>query len=161
MLDDADAVLRAIGVPADRVVAFGRSLGSLFAVEVAARNPSLAGLVLESGIADPLEPSLLRVRPEDVGLTPEAFRAAVDSRVNQQAKLRGYTGPLLVLHAAGDQLIPLSHGQRTYSWGGGAPQDKTLVVFDRGDHGSIYPENRVEYLEHLASFLTRIESTRH
>jgi len=160
MLDDANTVFRAIGVPADRVVAFGRSLGSLFAVEIAARNPSLAGLVLESGIADPLEPELLRVTPEDVGLTPEAFRAEVDARVNQQDKLRGYTGPLLVLHTAGDRLIPVSHAERAFSWGGGRPEDKALVVFERGDHGSIYPENRREYLERVGMFLAKVEASK-
>jgi pimeloyl-ACP methyl ester carboxylesterase len=156
MLDDADTVFRAMGVPPERAVAFGRSLGSLFAVEVAARHPSLAGLVLESGIADPLEPAILRVKPEDVGMSADAFRAAVDSRVNQRTKLRAYAGPLLVLHAAGDNLIPLSHGERNFTWGGAPEHDKSLVVFPHGDHGTIFAANRTDYLQKLASFLAKV-----
>ncbi|MEO8662646.1 MAG: alpha/beta hydrolase [Bryobacteraceae bacterium] len=51
MLGDGEQVVAALGVPAERVVAFGRSLGSLYAIELARRLPSLRGLVLESGIA--------------------------------------------------------------------------------------------------------------
>jgi pimeloyl-ACP methyl ester carboxylesterase len=160
MLDDAEAVFQAVGARAEQIVPFGRSLGSLFAVEVAARHPDVAGLVLESGIADPLEPALLRISPEDVGMSEEAFRAAADARVNQQQKLRGYRGPLLVLHAKGDQLIPPSHAERTLTWGGAPPSEKKLVLFDRGDHGTIYPANRAEYLAHLASFLAKVGSPR-
>jgi alpha-beta hydrolase superfamily lysophospholipase len=160
MLEDVETVFRAAGVPAERVVAFGRSLGSLFAVEVAAHHPDLAGLVLESGIADPLEPAILRVTPEDVGMSPEEFRAAVDARVSQRAKLESYAGPLLVLHTAGDRLIPPSHAERTFSWAGAADEHKTLVMFERGDHGSIFPENQREYLGHLEAFLSKIDAGR-
>jgi pimeloyl-ACP methyl ester carboxylesterase len=160
MLDDAETVFQAIGVPPERVVVFGRSLGSLFAVEVAARHPTLAGLVLESGIADPLEPALLRISPEDVGMSPEAFRAEADARVNQRVKLGAYAGPLLVLHATGDQLIPAAHAERMFAWGGAPPGDKTLVLFERGDHGSIYPANRADYAGHLAAFLAKVGARR-
>jgi pimeloyl-ACP methyl ester carboxylesterase len=158
MLDDAETVFQAVGVPAERIVPFGRSLGSLFAVEVAARHPTVAGLVVESGIADPLEPALLRVSPEDFGMTAESFRAAADARVNQELKLRAYGGPLLVLHTLGDQLIPPSHAERMFAWASGPEVDKTLVMFDQGDHGSIYAANRTAYLGHLASFLAQIAS---
>jgi dipeptidyl aminopeptidase/acylaminoacyl peptidase len=98
----------------------------------------------------------LRVSPEDFGLSAEAFRAAADARVNQEAKLRRYKGPLLVLHTAADQLIPPSHAERLVAWSGAPAADKTLVMFDRGDHGTIYPENRTAYLGQLAAFLARI-----
>jgi alpha-beta hydrolase superfamily lysophospholipase len=160
MLEDADTVFRAMGVPAERVIAFGRSLGSLFAVEVAARHPRLAGLVLESGIADPLERAILRVSPDDVGMTPEEFRSAVDARVNQQAKLEAYAGPLLVLHTVHDALIPASHAERTFAWGGAPQTDKTLVMFDEGDHGSIFPANREAYLEQVAKFIAKVDVAR-
>jgi pimeloyl-ACP methyl ester carboxylesterase len=156
MLDDAETIFQAVGVPAERIVPFGRSLGSLFAVEVAARHPEVAGLVIESGIADPLEPALLRVSPEDFGMSAESFRAAADARVNQEQKLRAYSGPLLVLHTTGDRLIPPSHAERMFAWASAPASDKSLVMFDHGDHGSIYPANRTAYLGHLASFLAQI-----
>ena len=73
MLDDVEAVLRAAGPP-ERLVVFGRSVGSLFALEAVARCPGVAGLVLESAIADPLERLLLRVTPRELGVTPPPSR---------------------------------------------------------------------------------------
>ena len=45
MLDDVAAVMAAAGPP-ERLVVFGRSVGSLFALEAVARCPEVAGLVL-------------------------------------------------------------------------------------------------------------------
>ena len=134
MLDDVEAVFAATGVPANRIVPFGRSLGSLFAVEACARHPDAAGLVIESGIADPLEPKLVRVSPQELGTSREALEEAVRERLDQKAKLAGFRGPLLVLHTLADALIAPSHGERIASWGGARAEHKRLVLFERGDH---------------------------
>ena len=156
MLGDAECVFQATGAPASRVVPFGRSLGSLFAVEIAARHPDVAGLVVESGIADPLERTLVRVSPEDLGASPTELLAAVHSHFDQRAKLASYEGPLLVMHTAADMLIDRSHADRMYTWGGAAAEDKELVIFEQGDHGTIFPANRDAYLEQLRQFLARL-----
>jgi hypothetical protein len=153
MLDDVAATVRGAGLDPRRVVFFGRSVGSLFALEGVARFPEAAGLVLESGIADVLERLLLRVEPAELGVTPAAFEAAVARRLDQRQKIAGYRGPVLVLHAARDGLVDVSHGERLAAWAGGAA---TLRTFARGDHNSILSENQEEYLEALGAFLGRI-----
>lgn len=158
MLDDSEVVFRALGVPASRVIAFGRSLGSLFAVEVASRHRDLAGLVLESAIADPLEPGLARVSAEDLGVSDQELVAAVRARFDQAAKLASYPGPLLVMHTSGDLLIPPSHAQRNWQSGGAPPGDKELVMFAQGDHGSIYPVNHAEYIARLGAFVEKVRA---
>jgi pimeloyl-ACP methyl ester carboxylesterase len=156
MLGDAECVFQATHAPAPRVVPFGRSLGSLFAVEVAARHPDVAGLILESGIADPLERSLVRVSAEDLGASPSELQDAVRSHFDQRAKLASYEGPLLVMHTADDMLIARSHADRMFAWGGAPTEDKRLVIFEQGDHGTIFPANRDAYLDHLRVFLDRL-----
>ncbi|MGA3120467.1 MAG: alpha/beta hydrolase [Polyangiaceae bacterium] len=156
MIDDAEVVFQAVGLPAERIVAFGRSLGSLFAVEVVARHPDAAGLVIESGIADPLEATIARVSAEDLGTSPHALAAEVAARFDQRAKLAAYRGPILVLHTAQDMLIPASHAERLASWGGAPATEKKLVIFPQGDHGTIYPANRAAYIAELGSFLGRL-----
>jgi pimeloyl-ACP methyl ester carboxylesterase len=151
MLDDAEAVFAASGLPAERVVLFGRSLGSLCAIELAARRPDVAGVILESGIADPLD--LLPVPPERLGVSRAALEAATAGLFDHRAKLGRYPGRMLVLHTARDGLIPLSHAERNVAWGGAPPADKELVVFPRGDHNRIFLENRDEYLDRLGRFL--------
>jgi len=155
MLGDVPAIVRGAGLDPRRVVFFGRSVGSLFALEGVARFPEAAGLVLESGIADVLERLLLRVGPAELSTSPAAFAAAVAGRLDQRAKIAGYRGPVLVLHAEQDGLVEVSHGERLAAWAGGPA---TLRTFPRGDHNSILAENQEEYLAALESFLDGLSS---
>jgi len=150
MLDDVAAVLRAAGPP-EKLVVFGRSVGSIFALEAVARVPEVAGLVLESAIADPLERLLLRVTPRELGAAAGAFEAAVAARLDHRAKIGGYRGPVLVMHTRHDGLVDVSHGERLAAWAGGPA---TLRVFETGDHNSILYENQEAYLSLLEAFLT-------
>jgi pimeloyl-ACP methyl ester carboxylesterase len=152
MLDDVAAVLRVAGPPG-RLVVFGRSVGSLFALEAVASRPGVAGLILESAIADPLERLSLRVDPRELGVTPAAFRSAVAARLDQQGKIAGYRGPVLILHSRHDGLVEVSHAERLAAWAGGAV---TLRIFERGDHNSILAANADEYLAVVADFLARV-----
>jgi pimeloyl-ACP methyl ester carboxylesterase len=154
MLGDVDAIVRAAGVPVERIVAFGRSVGSIFAIELAHRHPGIAGLILESGIASPLERLLLRVTPAELGVTAAAFEAEVLRHLDHRRKLGAYRGPLLVLHARRDHLVDVSHAERAHAWAASA--DKELVIFPRGDHNSILFENQADYWAALARFTGRI-----
>jgi pimeloyl-ACP methyl ester carboxylesterase len=150
MLDDVEAVIRAAGAPPERLVLFGRSVGSIFALEAVSRFPAVAGLALESGIADVLERLLLRVDPEDVGATPAQFAAAVAARLDHRRKLAGYPGPVLVMHTLFDDLVPVTHGERLAEWAAGPVLRK---LFDRGDHNSILAHNEEAYFDALAELV--------
>ncbi len=67
MLEDVQQTIEAIGQPHNKLVLFGRSVGSLFAIKAAELFPDVAGLILESAIADPLQRLLLRMSPEELG----------------------------------------------------------------------------------------------
>src|SRR5438093_9808455 len=99
LLDDVPAVVKALPVTPSQLVAFGRSLGSLYAIELVHRFPETAGLIIESGIADPLERILLRVRPEELGTTATELADEVGARLDPKATLNAYTGPGPVLPA--------------------------------------------------------------
>jgi hypothetical protein len=144
--------MRAAGPPG-RLVVFGRSVGSLFALEAVARHPDVAGLILESAIADPLERLSLRVEPRELGVSRAAFEAAVAARLDHRARMGAYRGPVLVLHARHDGLVDVSHAERLASWAGGPAR---LLVFDEGDHNSILAANADAYLEAVAEFLAGV-----
>lgn len=153
MLDDVEVVLEALGEPPERVVLFGRSVGSIYAVHAASCWPKIAGLIIESGIADPLERILLRVRPEELGVTAEALEAAAAARLDHRQKLAAFQGSTLIMHARHDDLVDVSHAERLYDW---APEPRTLKVFDRGDHNSILYANLAEYFTALRGFLSTL-----
>jgi hypothetical protein len=150
MLDDVEAIIRAAGAPPEKIVLFGRSVGSLFAIEGVSRFPGVAGLVLESGIADPLERLLLRVDPEEVDASAEEFAAAIEARLDHRKKLAAYQGPVLVMHALFDDLVPVTHGERLAEWAGGPV---ILKLMDRGHHNTILAENESAYFEAVAELV--------
>ncbi|WP_230467491.1 alpha/beta hydrolase [Lujinxingia vulgaris] len=152
MLDDVDAVVDAIDQPVERIFAFGRSVGSLYALELAHRHPEIAGLVLESGIADVLERVLLRVSPSDLNTTFDDVQRETRRYFNHEAKLADFRKPLLIMHALRDHLVDVSHARRMHAWS--SSYQKRLAIFEQGDHNSIFEANRTEYLRDLRLFLT-------
>ena len=154
LLDDAESHLRALGVAPRRVVVYGRSLGSLAAIELAGRHPYLAGIVVESGIADVAERLLVRVDPAVVGLSRNAVAAEVAHHFDHRAKLSRYRGPLLVIHAEHDELVDSRHARDLHAWGSG--KDKELLLFPHGDHNTLIWLNRGTYRRTVQGFLDRV-----
>lgn len=146
MLDDVPKVLAAVGAPFERMVVYGRSVGSLYAIEAAFRAPSIRALVLESGIASPLERLLFRIRPDELGLTPEALQEAAKERLDHEAKLKQFPGKTLVLHARHDSMVDHTHAERNASWA----QHAELVLYDRGDHNNIVGIYLTDIVERVA-----------
>jgi len=152
MLDDVEAIIEAVGRPADEIVVFGRSVGSIYAIETAYRFPEVAGLILESGIADPGERILLRCTPDELGVSKARLDAAFAERLDNLAKLQSRDKPTLVLHTENDHLVDVSHGERLAA----APARKArLVTFHAGDHNTIFSANREEYEEEVQRLLHR------
>lgn len=155
MLDDVRVIVSASGVAPESIIFFGRSLGALYALHGAHLYPGAAGLIVESGLADPLERILARIEPYQVGATMETLRGAVDRHLNQREKIAGFTGRTMVLHTRNDDLIHLSHAERLYDW---AREPKELVIFERGDHNSIMTVNMEAYFKAIERFICAIRA---
>lgn len=153
MLDDVELIVEASGIPPERIIFFGRSLGSLYALHGVLRYPQAAGLIIESGLADPLERILVRIQPHEVGATMDALQASVDRCFNQHEKIASFKGRVLVMHTRNDDLVSVSHAERLYTW---ASEPKELIVFERGDHNTILPANEAEYFAAVGTFLQSI-----
>jgi pimeloyl-ACP methyl ester carboxylesterase len=154
MLEDIPPIVAASNASSERLIFFGRSLGSLYALHAASLYPHAAGLVLESAIADPLEQILARVEPRQVGVSPETLRAEVDRLFNQKEKLVAFTGRTLVMHTRNDELVDSSHAERLYQW---ANQPKELVIFERGGHNNIMEINTESYFAHIERLIAACE----
>jgi pimeloyl-ACP methyl ester carboxylesterase len=153
MLDDIPALVEAVGAPVERLVFMGRSVGSIYAIHAVSLYPAAAGLILESGIASPLERILLRVRPAELGASASALGAAFREHLDHERKLRPWTGPTLLLHARHDSLVPVDNAERNDQWAGG---ETILEVFGRGDHNTILAENFADYMRCIEDFLACI-----
>ncbi len=155
MLDDVEHILDATGRPDSEVIVFGRSVGSIYAIELAARRPNIAGLVLESGIADPKQRILLRTNARELGVTTDELNEAFSTHLDHEKKMKTYKGPLLILHAVNDHLVGIDHAEQNLAWS--ASEQKECVRFPWGDHNSIFHENREAYLKSLGEFFKSVQ----
>ena len=156
MLGDGEATIKAAGLAPERVIAFGRSIGSLYAIELAHRQPAIAGLILESGIADPSERFLTYADLTAAGITESDVVAEVGRHFNHKRKLSEYKNPLLILHTENDGLIDISHAERNHQWAGST--QRRLVRFSLGNHNTIIGMNMKEYLVAVGDFVDAIRT---
>ncbi|MBN1511689.1 MAG: alpha/beta hydrolase [Phycisphaerae bacterium] len=111
------------------VVVMGRSLGSAPAIELAAGEPGLAGLILESGYADPYR--LVQRRGFAVPtLSEDELTVFSNCR-----KMKHVRAPLLVLHGREDELIHPDEAAMNYEAAGST--QKRLVLLDGAGHNDI------------------------
>lgn len=111
------------------VVVMGRSLGSAPAIELAATMRDLAGLILESGYADPY---WLAQRRGFAVPTLSEDELAVFSNCQ---KMKRVWAPLLVLHGREDELIHPDEAAMNYEAAGST--QKRLVLLDGAGHNDI------------------------
>ncbi len=142
---DADAAYRFLrenrGVPADRIVVFGHSLGSAVAIDLASRVP-VAGLIVEGALTSAVD------RGQE--LYPYIpIRWIARSRFTSIDKLSGITVPKLFLHAARDDVIPQAHGRRLFE---AAPPPKTFVDLG-GGHADAFDADSSRYFGSIGNFL--------
>lgn len=106
-----------LGVPPQRIIAFGRSVGGGVAVDLAARKP-LAGLIIESAFT-----SAFRVIVPIPILPFDKFRNI--------AKIKKVSCPVLVMHGKADEVIPFHHGQQLFN---AASEPKQYLWVDGAGH---------------------------
>ena len=151
MLTDVQHIAQSLALPPDKLIVYGRSVGAIFAVEFASRHPGIAGLILESGVADVLQRLSLRMRPEELGVSPAEMEAVVNEHLNLANQLSQYHGRLLVLHARDDDLVTPDHAESNFA--SAATTNKELVYFERGGHNGLMAYNFPRYLQELNRFV--------
>ena len=127
----------------------GRSLGSVSALELAGRYPKdFSGLIIESGFAD--EDPLFRL----IGTTAkqEGF-SRKDGFLNGD-KIKKYHGPLLIIHAEQDHIIPFSQGQDLYEFS--PSKEKIFLPIPNANHNNILGVSPQTYFEEVTQFINAL-----
>lgn len=112
------AALRAAGVPPERTILLGRSLGTGIAVELALRCPCRQ-LVLVSPYTSMVDMGRLVVGP----LAP----LVVPDRLDNLAKIGRVRMPIVILHGTRDEVIPVRMG-RALAMAAPAPRSRYIEV---------------------------------
>lgn len=142
--DDVDAaytyLVDVFHVPADRIISFGRSVGSGPATDLAVRRP-VAGLILQSPFTSAFR-VLTRVR-----LLPF-------DKFNNLSKIQGVHCPVLVIHGTQDSVINISHGRELFA---AANDPKQALWVDGANHNDVpyFAGNR--YTDSLKEFAQLVQ----
>ena len=146
---DADGAYRYLveqrGVEPSRIIAFGRSLGSAVAVELASRA-EVGALIAESSFT-----SLPDVGQRAYPILPVKLLSRI--RYDSKSRVGSIAAPKLFVHSRDDELIPFSLGRRLYE---AASEPKQFAEIG-GDHNSGFAVSGAQYTNALRSFLASLD----
>ncbi len=130
------------GVPAEKIVIYGRSLGGAVAIWLATRCDPKALIVASSftSISD-------MARDMFLGL-PLNF--LLRYHYNSLERISRIKCPVLVIHSIEDDLIPFKHGKKLYE---AAPPPKQFLTLHGGHAESIFVSTE-EYLKNVDGFVS-------
>lgn len=130
------------------LVVMGRSLGSVPAIELAATEEAVAGLIVESGIARTLP--LLHT----LGLDVRALGIDETDGFGNLEKIAQVQKPTYILHAQHDQIIPLVQAEELQSLCGA--RSKEFQMIPGADHNNILALTGKLYFQAIKQFLRRV-----
>ena len=134
------------GIPADRMVVFGRSLGAAVGAWLASQAAvEPAGVIIESSFSSGLDMGR-RLYP----ILPVRLITRIDYPVKNY--VTRISSPLLVVHSRDDEIIPFDMGQAIFE---AANEPKTFFEMG-GDHNAGFWISRERYVPALDAFLDGI-----
>ncbi|HEY0004019.1 MAG TPA: alpha/beta hydrolase [Pyrinomonadaceae bacterium] len=144
---DADAaydyILDQRGVPAERIVLYGQSLGTTAAIDVASRR-GCGALVLESGLS-----SASDMAAAMFPWSPRWLHSLGKNRFESARKLSGVSCPVLITHGDPDPTIPTEQSHVLYD---AARGPKKLLLFPGAGH-NVVGFGGDAYLKQVADFI--------
>jgi len=126
------------GIPAERIVIFGRSLGGAIAAHLAA-DVEPAALVIDSSFT-----SVSDRASEMLWMFPTRLLCRFEYDTEQY--LRGIRCPVMVMHAREDELIPFHHGEKLYE---SANEPKQFLVRQGGHNDALLTSSQSVHQEFL------------
>jgi pimeloyl-ACP methyl ester carboxylesterase len=142
---DAEAAARHAAAhrdPKRPLIYWGRSLGGPVAAWAARAFPPDA-LVLESTFPD--KGSVLRRNP-----VMRILNMFSSYRLDTLDYLRGFTKPVLIIHAERDSVIPFRLGRELFER---LEAPKTFVILEEGDHNDLYEAGNAQYWKPIRAFI--------
>lgn len=144
---DAEAawqyLLKQRGVKPQQAFIYGHSLGGAIAIDLAVHHPEAAGLITESTFTSMAEMGKLAYPwlPVDWLL---------DQRFEALKKIALLKIPVLLIQGTWDKRVPVQMAQQLYA---AAPQPKTLMLIEGGEHNNSSTIGWIEYRDAVTAFV--------
>ncbi|MCL2930055.1 MAG: alpha/beta hydrolase [Trichodesmium sp. MAG_R01] len=129
-----------LGIPANKIIVYGRSVGGGPSIDLASRQP-VAGLVIESSFTTAFRVvTRIPIYPFD--------------RFPNIDKIKSINCPVLVMHGNADQVIPFSHGQQLFAI---ANQPKLSLWVDGAGHLNLLEIAGQKYVKVMGEFIRLVQ----
>jgi pimeloyl-ACP methyl ester carboxylesterase len=109
-----------------KIIIYGHSLGGAVAVDLAAKHPDAAGLIVESSFT-----SVREMGDRDPVFRYFPLSLLIHEKLDSKSKLASLKMPVLFIHGNADSIVPSYMSQRLYD---AAHEPKMLVWIKGGDH---------------------------
>ena len=129
------------GVPPDRIVIFGKSLGGAVAIDLATEVEP-AGLMIESSFS-----SIPDMAGKHYPFVPKFM---IRTRMNSLAKISTISCPKLFIHSKADRVVPYALGRKLYE---AAPEPKRFHEILGAGHNETWLVGGNAYFEALSGFV--------
>jgi fermentation-respiration switch protein FrsA (DUF1100 family) len=133
------------GYPPNRIILFGRSLGSAVAIELASHEAP-GGLIAEGSF-----PSAVDIGTRAYWWLPVRLLARI--RYDSRAKISRIACPKLFIHSAQDEIVPIGLGRKLYDL---AAEPKSFLEI-QGTHNEIFIHAGSPYASGIGDFLETLE----
>ncbi len=130
----------------EKIILFGRSLGSAVAVDLAAREECCA-LILETPFTTMKELAQLIYPFLPVGYF-------LKTKYDSITKMRDVKAPVLIIHGNRDDLVPIEQGMKLYET---ANEPKEFYTIPGATHNDTYIVGGEEYFNVIKRFVNKLE----
>jgi fermentation-respiration switch protein FrsA (DUF1100 family) len=130
----------------DKVIFFGRSLGSAVAVELALKEKCCA-MILETPFT-----SIKEMGKKLYPFLPISL--LLRTKYDSLAKIRDIKVPILIMHGDNDKLVPFEHGRELYE---AANEPKEFYTIPGAGHNDTHIVGGEEYYDVIRNFVNKLE----
>ncbi len=129
----------------EKIIFFGRSLGSAVAVELALKEKCRA-LILETPFT-----SILEMGKKLYPFLPVSL--LLKTKYDSLSKIRNIKVPILIMHGDKDDLVPFEHGKRLYDI---ANEPKEFYTIPGAGHNDTHIVGGDEYFDVIRNFVKKL-----
>lgn len=141
------------GIPAERIVLYGRSIGGAIAIHLAMTQTDVAGVILESTFTS-MQAMVSHYLP--LPILPVA--QLLTQRFDSLAKVRSLCVPILFMHGTADRVVPAAMSQHLYE--AARAEHKTLIWIDNAGHSNLPTVGGERYNQAVRTFMARYAESR-
>lgn len=140
-----DYLVQQQDIPPQNIIVYGQSLGGAIAIDLAVKNPSIQGLILEStftSMRDMVDhQGIYGLFPADLLLT---------QKFNSKSKVPALKMPILLIHGTDDPVVPAYMSQVLFDTITGSKQ---IFLVPDADHDNVATVAGKEYQQRIRHFL--------